>query len=242
MSALHILLLIIIIIIINYVITVTSRHNITAILYAFPEYTEFNNYLTQTKLNEEINNRETITVLVLSNSSVSALASKHPLSVLKDVLSLHILLDYYDNKKLHNISNNGTTLSVITLYNTTENSPGIAGFVNITTDSKSGKVSFGSAVSGSKLDSSYTKSVKQIPYNISVLEIDMPILAPGVLTAHAHRSTDVITITEELGVTFYRCKTNIILFEIKLPMQVILAICETTLAICEKLLAIREVL
>ncbi|GKV35664.1 hypothetical protein SLEP1_g43905 [Rubroshorea leprosula] len=155
-------------------------HNITAILDGFPEYSQFNNYLTQTKLDDEINSRQTITVLALNNGAMSALADKHPLSVIKNVLSLLVLLDYFDGGKLHQISN-GTTLST-TLYQTTGNAPGNLGFVNIT-DLQGGKVGFGSAAPGSKLDSSYTKSVKQIPYNISVLEISAPIIAPGILTA-----------------------------------------------------------
>ncbi|KVH97207.1 fasciclin-like arabinogalactan protein 8 [Cynara cardunculus var. scolymus] len=180
--------------------SVVTAHNITAILSQFPEYSEFNNYLSQTKLDDEINSRETITVLVLNNGAVSSLAAKHPLSVVKGVLSLHILLDYYDNKKLHAISD-GTTLST-TLYQTTGNSPGNVGFVNIT-DLKGGKVGFGSGVPGSKLDSSYTKSVKQIPYNISVLEIDAPIIAPGILTAPAPSADVNITgLLEKAG-----CKT-----------------------------------
>ncbi|KAI3818582.1 hypothetical protein L1987_12394 [Smallanthus sonchifolius] len=180
--------------------SIVTAHNITAILSEFPEYSEFNNYLSQTKLADEINSRETITVLVLNNGAVSALASKHPLSVVKGVLSLHILLDYYDNKKLHAISD-GTTLST-TLYQTTGNAPGNIGFVNIT-DLKGGKVGFGSAVPGSKLDSSYTKSVKQIPYNISVLEINEPIIAPGILTAPAPSADVNITgLLEKAG-----CKT-----------------------------------
>lgn len=177
---------------------VVSSHNITAILSEFPEYSEFNNYLSQTKLADEINSRETITVLVLNNGVVSSLAGKHPLSVIKGVLSLHILLDYYDNKKLHAIPD-GTTLST-TLFQTTGNAPGNVGFVNIT-DLKGGKVGFGSAVSGSKLDSSYTKSVKQIPYNISVLEINSPIIAPGILTDTAP-SVNITGLLEKAG-----CKT-----------------------------------
>ncbi|KAI3731916.1 hypothetical protein L1987_63108 [Smallanthus sonchifolius] len=180
--------------------SVVTAHNITAILSEFPEYSEFNSYLSQTKLADEINSRETITVLVLNNGAVSALVGKHPLSVIKGVLSLHILLDYYDNKKLHAISD-GTTLST-TLYQTTGNAPGNVGFVNIT-DLKGGKVGFGSAVPGSKLDSSYTKSVKQIPYNISVLEINEPIIAPGILTAPAPSADVNITgLLEKAG-----CKT-----------------------------------
>ncbi|XP_019056691.1 PREDICTED: fasciclin-like arabinogalactan protein 10 [Tarenaya hassleriana] len=163
-------------------------HNITDILAGSSDYSQFNSYLTQTKLADEINSRTTITVLVLNNGAMSALAGKHPLSVIKNALSLLVLLDYYDPQKLHQISK-GTTLTT-TLYQTTGNAPGNLGFVNVT-DLKGGKVGFGSAASGSKLDSSYTKSVKQIPYNISVLEIDAPIIAPGILTAPAPSAAGV---------------------------------------------------
>ncbi|KAI3816346.1 hypothetical protein L1987_16039 [Smallanthus sonchifolius] len=111
MDALHLIFLIVSLLTVGSVVT---AHNITTILSDFPEYRELNNYLLQTKLSDEINNRETITVLLLNNGAVSALAAKHPLSVVKGVLSLHILLDYYDNKKLHAIPD-GTTLST-TLY------------------------------------------------------------------------------------------------------------------------------
>ncbi|XP_059312863.1 fasciclin-like arabinogalactan protein 8 [Lycium ferocissimum] len=157
-------------------------HNITEILSHFPEYSEFNSYLSQTKLADEINSRQTITVLALPNGAMSSVVGKHPLSVIKNVLSLHILLDYFDGTKLHKISD-GTTLST-TLYQTTGNANGNLGSVNIT-DLKGGKVGFGSAIPNSPLASTYTKSVKQIQYNISVLEISAPIIAPGILAAPA---------------------------------------------------------
>ncbi|XP_050386652.1 fasciclin-like arabinogalactan protein 10 [Argentina anserina] len=177
-----------------------SAHNITAILDAAPEYSQFNSFLTQTRLADEINTRTTVTVLALTNGVMSSLAAKHPLSVMKNVLSLHILLDYYDPAKLHKISD-GSVLTT-TLYQTTGHAPGNLGFVNIT-DLSGGKVGFGSAAPGSKLDSSYTKSVKQIPYNISVLEISAPVLAPGILAAPAPASDMNITaLLEKAG-----CKT-----------------------------------
>ncbi|XP_006339448.1 fasciclin-like arabinogalactan protein 10 [Solanum tuberosum] len=157
-------------------------HNITEILNQFPEYSVFNSYLSQTKLADEINSRETITVLALPNGAMSAVVDKHPLSVIKNVLSLHVLLDYFDGTKLHKISD-GTTTST-TLYQTTGNAHGNVGSVNIT-DLKGGKVGFGSAIPNSPLASTYTKSVKQIQYNISVLEVSAPIIAPGILTAPA---------------------------------------------------------
>ncbi|XP_042504939.1 fasciclin-like arabinogalactan protein 10 [Macadamia integrifolia] len=182
-------------------VSLSSSHNITAILSGFPEYSLFNSYLTQTKLSDEINSRQTITCLVLPNAAMSSLAGNHPLSVIKNALSLLVLLDYYDTSKLHDISK-GTTLTT-TLYQTTGNAAGNLGFVNIT-DLKGGKVGFGSAAPGSKLDSSYTKSVKQIPYNISVLEISAPIIAPGILTAPAP-SASAVNITGLLEK--HGCKT-----------------------------------
>ncbi|KAG7561611.1 FAS1 domain [Arabidopsis thaliana x Arabidopsis arenosa] len=179
-----------------------SGHNITQILSDTPEYSSFNSYLSQTKLADEINSRTTITILVLNNGAMSSLAGKHPLSVVKNALSLLVLLDYYDPLKLHQLAK-GSTLTT-TLYQTTGHAPGNLGFVNVT-DLKGGKVGFGSAAPGSKLDSSYTKSVKQIPYNISVLEINAPIIAPGILTAPAPSSGGVNNLTgllEKAG-----CKT-----------------------------------
>ena len=183
MGALHLLVLAL-----STLAVSVRAHNITDMLSPFPEYSLYNSYLSQTKLADEINSRQTLTCLVLNNAAMSALAGKHPLSVIKKALMLLVVLDYYDGKKLHEISD-GTTLST-TLYQTTGNAPGNLGFVNIT-DLKGGKVGFGSAAPGSKLDSSYTKSVKQIPYNISVLEISAPIIAPGLLTAPAPSASDV---------------------------------------------------
>lgn len=165
-----------------------AAHNITKILEAYPEYSEFNNLLIQTKLADEINSREPVTVLVLSNGALSSITGKHPLSVVKNELALHVLLDYFDAGKLHKISD-GSTLST-TLYQTTGNAPGNIGFVNIT-DLKGGNVGFGSGVPGSTLDSTYSKSVQQQPYTISVLEISAPINAPAILTAPAPPASDV---------------------------------------------------
>ncbi|XP_057435505.1 fasciclin-like arabinogalactan protein 10 [Lotus japonicus] len=177
-----------------------SAHNITEILAANPDYSSYNSFLSQTKLADEINSRQTITVLVIPNSAFSAITASHPLPVVKNVLSLLILLDYFDNTKLHQLTD-GTTLST-TLFQTTGTATGNVGSVNIT-DLKGGKVAFGSAAPGSKLASTYTKSVKQIPYNISVLEISAPIIAPGVLSAPPPSSSVNLTaLIEKAG-----CKT-----------------------------------
>ncbi|KAI3918129.1 hypothetical protein MKX01_041449 [Papaver californicum] len=177
-----------------------ASHNITDILSKFPDYSVFNDYLSKTKVSDEINSRQTITVLVLNNGAMKSLtADNHPLSVIKKALSLLVLLDYFDAQKLHDISE-GTTLST-TLYQTSGTAPGNLGFINIT-DMKGGKVGFGSAAPGSKLDSSYTKSVKQIPYSLSVLEISAPVIAPGILTASDTSAVNITALLEKAG-----CKT-----------------------------------
>ncbi|KAE8125376.1 hypothetical protein FH972_020192 [Carpinus fangiana] len=143
-------------------------HNITRILAKFPEFSTFNHYLTVTHLAGEINRRTTITVCAVDNAAMSSLLAKHlPLYSLKNVLSLHILLDYFDAKKLHQITN-GTALAA-TLFQATGSAPGSTGFVNIT-DLKGGKVGF--APENSELiDAYFVKGVEGIKYNISVIQI-----------------------------------------------------------------------
>ncbi|KAF8414265.1 hypothetical protein HHK36_002265 [Tetracentron sinense] len=147
----------------------TDAHNITSILAKNPEFSTFNHYLTITHLAGEINRRQTITVCAVDNAGMADLLSKH-LSIfgIKNVLSLHILLDYFGAKKLHQITN-GTALAA-TMFQATGSAPGSSGFVNIT-DLKGGKVGFGAENNGGKLDATFVKSVHEIPYNISVIQI-----------------------------------------------------------------------
>ncbi|PIN23778.1 hypothetical protein CDL12_03474 [Handroanthus impetiginosus] len=181
--------------------TAVSASNITEILSAHPEYSEFNNLLTQTKLADEINSREPVTVCVLPNGALSSFTGKYPLSVIKNILALHVLLDYFDAPKLHKISE-GSVLST-TLYQTTGNAGGNLGFVNIT-DLRGGKVGFGSGLPGSPLDSTFTKSVRQIPYNLSVIEVSKAIAPSAILTAPAPSASNVniTALLEKAG-----CKT-----------------------------------
>ncbi|XVF71728.1 hypothetical protein PTKIN_Ptkin12aG0062900 [Pterospermum kingtungense] len=149
--------------------TTSNAHNITRILAKHPEFSTFNHYLTTTHLAAEINRRRTITVLALDNAAMSSLLSKHlSLYTIKNVLSLHVLVDYFGSKKLHQITN-GTALTS-TMFQATGAAAGSSGYVNIT-DLKGGKVGFGTEDNDSKLDAHYVKSVAEIPYNISILQI-----------------------------------------------------------------------
>ncbi|KAD6453188.1 hypothetical protein E3N88_07893 [Mikania micrantha] len=152
----------------------------------FPAYSEFNNYLTETKLNDEINSRQPVTVLVFNNSLVKEFLSDEPLSVVKVALSIHILLDYFDKQKLMAI-NDGSTITT-TLYQTTGNAVGGTGHVNIT-DLVGNKVGFGSDANGSRLDALYERSLKQIPYNISIMEISDSVMIDSGMDASRVEST-----------------------------------------------------
>ncbi|GAB4845955.1 Fasciclin-like arabinogalactan protein 1 [Ancistrocladus abbreviatus] len=153
----------------------TNAHNITHILAQFPEFSTFNHYLTVTHLAAEINRRQTITVCVVDNAAMNSLLAKHlSIYAIKNVLSLHVLLDYFGAKKLHQITD-GTVLSA-TMYQATGSAPGTSGFVNIT-DMKGGKVAFGAEDAGT-LDASFVKSVKEIPYNLSVIQISKILTSP----------------------------------------------------------------
>ncbi|KAK4439699.1 Fasciclin-like arabinogalactan protein 1 [Sesamum alatum] len=154
----------------------THAHNITRILDKYPEFSTFNHYLTVTQLSPEINRRETITVCAVDNAGMSDLLSKHlSIGAIKNVLSLHVLLDYFDSKKLHQITD-GTALAA-TMFQATGSAPGSAGFVNIT-DLKGGKVGFAPQDNGGVVSATFVKPVEAIPYNISVIQISSILPSP----------------------------------------------------------------
>ncbi|PKI73597.1 hypothetical protein CRG98_005971 [Punica granatum] len=69
-------------------------HNISRLLKDHPAFSTFNHYLTQTHLANE-----TITFCAIDNDTISELLASHPsISTIKNVLSLHVLLDYFSSK------------------------------------------------------------------------------------------------------------------------------------------------
>ncbi|XVF39474.1 hypothetical protein PTKIN_Ptkin01aG0037700 [Pterospermum kingtungense] len=62
---------------------------------------------------------------------MSALLAKSPcIYIMKNIISLHVLLDYFGAKKLHQITN-GITLAV-TMFQAFSVASRVSGFVNIT--------------------------------------------------------------------------------------------------------------
>ncbi|KAL4361979.1 hypothetical protein GQ457_04G025260 [Hibiscus cannabinus] len=172
-AALSLSLSLLLLLLLSFSTTTTNAHNITRILAKYPQFSSFNHYLTATHLASQINRRQTITVLVLDNTAMSSLLSRHfSLYTLKNILSLHVIVDYFGSKKLHRISKRTTLAS--TMFQATGSAPGTSGFINIT-NLKGGKVGFGAEDNEGKLDATFVKSVKEIPYNISVIQISHPL-------------------------------------------------------------------
>src|SRR4051812_11080990 len=79
-----------------------DAHNITKILAQHPKFSTLNHYLTVTNFASEIDRRLNITALSIETPAMPSLLSRHfSIPTLKNVLSLHLLVDYYDTKKLH---------------------------------------------------------------------------------------------------------------------------------------------
>ncbi|XP_073010702.1 fasciclin-like arabinogalactan protein 2 [Typha latifolia] len=157
----------------------STAHNITRILAAHPDFSTFNHYLTETHLAHEINRRLTITVLALDNTAMGPLLSRHhTLPTLRHLLSLHVLVDYFGARKLHQLTGGSAVSS--TLFQASGDAPDTAGFVNISLH-RAGHVSFFPADSdpASASPSSFVKSVKEIPYNISIIQISSALSSPA---------------------------------------------------------------
>ncbi|KAF2301645.1 hypothetical protein GH714_028468 [Hevea brasiliensis] len=162
-----------------------AAFNITTILSNYSDFGNFNGLLSRTKLADAINSRRTITVLAVDNGNLSPINGLSS-DAQKRVLSLHVILDYYDAAKLQNLSKK--TVILTTLYQSSGQARGKEGFLNVT-DMGGDQVAFGSAVAGSSLNSNLVKSVTSQPYNISVLQVSSPIMPESVTKTNTRTST-----------------------------------------------------
>lgn len=150
--------------------------DITKLLGQYPELGLFNQYITETKLADQINGRKTITILAVANSSLSSISGKSQ-DVIKAIISNHVILDYYDEKKIMSIQ--GSNNQLTTLYQASGKADKLQGFVNVDVVGE-GEIAFGSAVKGAPMNAKLVKTVTTQPYDISVLQISEPIIAPGI--------------------------------------------------------------
>ncbi|CAD5172035.1 unnamed protein product [Musa acuminata subsp. malaccensis] len=155
--------------------------DIVGILQPFDEFSTFTKYLTQTKVADEINRRQTITVLAVDNSAISALSSLSA-DTLKNVISVHVILDYYDPYKLDKVPKKTALLT--TLFQASGLAANNMGFLNYT-ELPGEQMMFGSAAPGAPLNSNLQKVVAARPYNVSVLQVSTAIMPPGIASAPA---------------------------------------------------------
>ncbi|CAH8342851.1 unnamed protein product [Eruca vesicaria subsp. sativa] len=154
--------------------SIVSAVNITRALEKYPEFSTMVELFGKTELAPIINKRQTITVLALSNDAIGSISGR-PEEELKNVLMNHVVLDYFDELKLKALKDRSTLLT--TLYQSTGLGQQQNGFLNCT--KTNGKIYFGSGVKGAPLTAEYITTVFRNPYNLSVIQISMPIVAPG---------------------------------------------------------------
>ncbi|EMS55677.1 hypothetical protein TRIUR3_04850 [Triticum urartu] len=156
-------------------------HNITSFLSGHPEYKQYNRYLTETRVCDEINARGGVTVLVLGDGAMSTLVSDAgaDLGAIKNALRLHALLDYWDVKKLKALPTGADTLTD-TFYQAAGGAATSAtGSVKMA-KLEGGGFGFASAASpGDAYDATFTKALKQTQYDFAVLEVSAPIEFDG---------------------------------------------------------------
>ncbi|KAH7315225.1 hypothetical protein KP509_21G040700 [Ceratopteris richardii] len=155
-----------------------ANNNITEILASHSRYSTFSRVCSEVGVANAIYSRSTITVLVPPNSALDPLVQKYSSSpnTLYAILSLHVLLDYFDTAKFKAITK-GTALSA-TLYQTTGQATGNEGFVNVTVKGDTIHISRADGGKGAIVQNELYKA----PYNISVVSIDS-VLAPSDVSA-----------------------------------------------------------
>uniref|UniRef100_A0A0E0K4P8 FAS1 domain-containing protein n=1 Tax=Oryza punctata TaxID=4537 RepID=A0A0E0K4P8_ORYPU len=155
-----------------------ATHNITAILADHRDLAEFSRQLTATGLADDIDGRNTITVLAVDDAHMAQLKARGlPREALRHVLSLHVLVDYYDDAKLHRLP--GGSAVVSTLFQASGDAPGSEGMMKIAVR-RGGRVAFvPQDVDDARANVFYVKSVHEAPYNISVLQVSAVITSPA---------------------------------------------------------------
>ncbi|KAG7540794.1 FAS1 domain [Arabidopsis thaliana x Arabidopsis arenosa] len=157
---------------------VVTANNITLAFQKYSKFSTMSSLFIKTKLIVPISKYQTITVLAVSNDAISSITNRSEVE-LRNILMTHIVLDYYDELKLQGIREKSIMLT--TLYQTTGLGEEMNGFLNL---SKSeGRVYFGSEVKNSPLNAEYVSTVYHNPFNLSIIQITMPIVAPGLSLA-----------------------------------------------------------
>eukprot|EP00249_Psilotum_nudum_P034324 c53259_g1_i1 orf=98-1057(+) len=157
----------------------SAKNNITKLLDGLGDYSSFSSLLSKYGVANQINSRNTITVLCPSNAAldpvIASLGNNPSRQTIIDILSYHVLLDYYDLQKIKQIHNH--TAVVTTLFQSTGLAAKNDGSVNIT--DVAGNAKLGLPAKNSDLTATVGKQIAAVPYNISLLTIDSVLIPIG---------------------------------------------------------------
>ncbi|URE08385.1 fasciclin-like arabinogalactan protein [Musa troglodytarum] len=138
---------------------------------------------------------KTITILVVDNSTISPLSSLSA-NILKKVISIHAILDYYDPNNLDQLPN---TALLPTLFQASGLATNQMGFLDYT--KLPGKqMVFSSAAPRAPLNSNVLKVVAARPYDISVLQISTVIVPPSIKSSTRASPTPAAATPKEVPV------------------------------------------
>ncbi|KAE8669754.1 hypothetical protein F3Y22_tig00112217pilonHSYRG00070 [Hibiscus syriacus] len=152
-------------------------------LSSYSDFSDFVNMLNETGVADEINSRQTITVLAVPNGNLGGLYGQ-TMETKKMVLSVHVVLDYYDEAKL-NKSHSKTAKILTTLYQETGKARNRVGYLNMS-NTGNGTVYFASPSPKAHLEAQLVKQVTSKPYDLSVLQISNLIDVASVSLAPAN--------------------------------------------------------
>jgi len=143
-----------------------------------PKYALFSKALTEANLVDKINALNAVTVLPLSNAAMASLAGKSP-EFVKATISTHVLVGYYDEVKL--VETSGPQTPIETLFQSSGLAKGNQGYVQVQVINE-GDVAVGSAAEsiGTIFDVVLVLAVANQPEVLSVLEVNKPIVVPGI--------------------------------------------------------------
>ncbi|XP_010252126.1 PREDICTED: fasciclin-like arabinogalactan protein 4 [Nelumbo nucifera] len=174
--------------------------DITTLLSAYPDLSDFNNLLTTTSVAQDLTDRSSLTLLAVPNhflSSSSDLTRRSSPANLADVIRYHVLLQYLSWPDFRQIPPSGKL--VTTLYQTTGRATNNFGAVNITRNPLDGTVYIRSPVAYSPLNATILSLIKTLPYNVSIFSINTLLVPYGFnLMASENRPPPGLNITRVL--------------------------------------------
>ncbi|XP_020147422.1 fasciclin-like arabinogalactan protein 4 [Aegilops tauschii subsp. strangulata] len=154
--------------------------NVTAVLAAFPGFSDFARLLASSPVAAELAGRSSLTLLAVPNANLPRSPSAFAAAAgadLADVLRYHVLLEYLSPSDLARVPASGRL--VTTLFQTTGRAPSDLGAVNLTATAAGAAVVVRSPSPSPGSNATVLGAVTREPYNLSVLAVGGLIVPSG---------------------------------------------------------------